>query len=58
MRTETVLSGGGGGGGGSGRVEKYAIFASGKQCIFLKKKKKESPAVGLLSQCTPVADSC
>ena len=42
MRTETVLSGGGGGG-GSGRVEKYAIFASGKQCIFLKKKKKKNP---------------
>jgi len=38
LRTETLLSGGGGGGGGSGRVEKYAIFASGKQCIFLKKK--------------------
>ena len=37
MRTETILSGGGGG--GSGRVEKYAILARGKQCIFLKKKK-------------------
>ena len=46
MRTETVLSGGGGGG-GSGRVEKYAIFASGKQCIFLKKKKKRIPSSGI-----------
>ena len=36
LRTETILSGGGGG--GSGRVEKYAILARGKQCIFLKKK--------------------
>ena len=24
----------------------------------LKKKKKESPAVGLLGQCTPMEDSC